>query len=708
MTRNPKPRAARKLAPDATGIGKAARIDGLIAMPSRKQTLFILLFLMVIAFSLRVYRLDYCALHNDEALQLNGIQTESMDALIQHCTSVDMHPPLSYLVQKVVYRFNHSRGALRMPSVVLGTLSVPAVFWALIPMLNRRRALIAASLVASSYLLIWFSRELRDYMFFFFLVTMAFGFFVRMIQSRGAFPRWSHVAGFVVFNILATYSHFNTFLTWPVYGVLYLGWDLLYHREIRWRFAVVFTVAGIVILASVFPTMVWASKMRDVQGHDALRPGLVQLYEATAAFGLGKGAFYAVWSALIVLGIYQLLVRDAKREWLALGWVVIPVVAYLYVYGVPAKFVVNLYRYMIILELGLLAIIASGIDGVAMLVGRWHRRAGTALCALSPILFFLVLAPAFGRYYSMRSCGHLFDDLQDHLQTLEARPMILDNYYEMQYLKHYLPPGIRIAHPPVWNNEQEFLQTRAAEFVRRSALEEPLMAFYDSQASRMSPAGEWDWVDRHFKHHREFMNDDAKYLYERGLNLFPILFRDWGMQKISVHHSERADLEAWFAARGMPLQAVFGTHWDHFTVRDLSGAWLHWRVTGRMGTLFLYNKAMVDRTAALTLRVHGCVSGQRVTLSRPDKTVLGRYALQNGPPDGVDLRSGQRFKQYVPLGALSQTPNGMANIPVALQLGFDEIRIEQLIVAPGVSEVVVECAAPEGIVLGSVAIAPAP
>jgi hypothetical protein len=677
-----------------------------VPTPSRNQVLVILLLLVAVAFALRVYRIDQCALHNDEALQLNGIRTETWKALIQHCTSVDMHPPLSYLVQKTVYPLSQSRGALRMPSAVLGALSVPAVLWALLPIFGRRRALIAASLVVTSFSLIWYSRELRDYAFFFFFVTLTFGFYVRILRCQDPFPQWGHVVGFTACNILSTYSHFNTFLTWPVYGLLYLVWDLVHHRRIRWRYAAAFAASAIVLVIAVFPTFVWASKMRDVQGHDKLRPGLHQLYESTAGFGLGTGWPYALWIVLIGVGLYQLLVRDRERDLLVIGWLLVPIVAYLYVYGLPAKFVVNLYRYMIILQLGLIAILASGIDGLSLWIGRRRPLAGTALCVLSPVLLMGAIAPAYTTYYSMRSCGHLFDDIQSHLEDLDSRAMILDNYYEMQYLKHYLPSQIRVAHAPIWNNEREFTQMRAAEFVRRSAEAEPLMAFYDSQASRMSSPGEWDWMNTHFQHHRKFVNHEAKYLHERGLNLFPILFRSWGMQKISVHHNPKSGLDGWFARRGVPLDAVYGERWNHVTLMNLSSTWEHWRVTDKAATILLYNAADVDVPASLTLRVHGCVAGQELTVRHGLEVLVERHTLRNGPPDGFDFRSKQRFRQYVPLGSLASRGGGPVSIPAALQLSFEDVRADQVSIPPGVSEWLVECRAPEGIVLGGLRVEP--
>ena len=651
----------------------------------------------------RFYHLEKCALHNDEALQMNGIQTRSFAELIEHCTHVDMHPPLSYMVEKVFYRINPSVASVRSPSAILGTIAIPLTFWVFFPLLGKRRSLITAALTASSYELIWYSRELRDYMFFYAFLVAALGCFIRILQSRDRIP-WFGLIAFVLANVLAVYSHFDTYFTWPVYVVLFLAWEILDKKKpsIWKRHLVYFVICGALVLLASLPTYILFAKMRSLVGYDIVRPGFWQFYKCIAPMGLGSGWPALVWLALLGLGTWRACVLGRQTAALLLGWVVTPLAGYIFILGVPTAFITNFHRYMIFLLPGFLALMALGIEQVASWIGWKTKSIVGAVCVLVVVLLIAVLAPAYRIYYSMRSCVYPFDDIRALLERLGSRGMIIDNYYELQYLRHYLPEAIHIAHPPIWNNADEFMRLNVARFVRDATLDDPLLVFYDSNAKWQSPPGTWDWLDQHFAHKVEFVNQEAKYLYERGLNLFPVIFfSKGGTQIIRIHYNDLDDLPGWAQRHNQARVIAYGGDWYHMTLMDLNGHWSHLRATDHLGTVYLWNSADNKSSAILTLALHGCAPKQKVSVQTDNQLLFSGRQLSNSPADGLDLRSQQRFSQYIPFGAALRQQGGLLNIPLALRFPFESVEGTVENVLPGINTIKVECARPEGIVLGS-------
>jgi len=672
-----------------------------------RSVVWILVAIVLVGAAARVLWIDRCALHNDEALQLNGIKTASFEMLLQHLTRIDMHPPLSYLVQKVFHAMSPTTGSLRGASALLGTLAIPAMFWAFLPILGTRRSLLTAALTAVSYELIWYSRELRGYVFLFFFALLACGYFVRLLMADSRKMSWGNLLGFIVANVLALYSHYGALLIWPLYAAVLGAWELERGRSpSRWRRIICLGASGLVVVLLCVPAFVLLARWQWITGKESVRPTLQALYWGLAPMGFGARWGFALWAAILVLGCWRAFSLGRRIGLFLAVWIGVPLVGYLYLKGMPSRYVDSLSRYAIYLLLGFLPLQALGYEQIAVWTGRDRGRVVGFVCAALVAIQAVLMAPAFRNYYSMRSVGHLFHEVQKDLEETGSRAVLLDNYYEIQYLRHYLPQTTRIANTPIWNNTKDFLAMDTVGFVKRVAGADPLIVFYDSNARRSSPPGAWDWLDSHFEHKKEFANTRAEYLYRRGLNLFPILFNYPEMQTIRLYYNDPETLPSWFADRGLGEGTAYGGDWYHLTIRGGGGEWRHWRVADRLGTIYVYNGAGAPVTRRIALDLHGCVEGQRVVVRKDGKTVLKNRVLGNGPAQGIDMRTRQRFSQHVPLGALFRQQGGMLNLPVAVHLPFDSVDMGEVSLAAGMNTFVIECARPEGIVLGRVELSP--
>jgi uncharacterized membrane protein len=144
----------------------------------------------------------------DEAISVHQARL-SLHGLFHTLYYSDRQPPFYILVLWATIKvFGHSEFAIRLPSLVAGTLVIPTVFELARELYDRRTGLVAAAFAAVCPLLIWYSQEVRMYMFGVLFGLLALLFQLRAIRN----PSFGNWAGY----ILATAA-----LLWSVYfGVL--------------------------------------------------------------------------------------------------------------------------------------------------------------------------------------------------------------------------------------------------------------------------------------------------------------------------------------------------------------------------------------------------------------------------------------------------------------------------------------------------------
>lgn len=122
------------------------------------------------------------------------------------------HPPLFYLFVQWWAQLGHSEFFLRLPSALLGTVSVLLVFWLASALFDEEVAKTALWLATLSPLLIWYSQELRSYALVGLLVLAS-------VLSMVAFIRRTHWLYWVLFalsTLAAIYTHYSAFLLLPL------------------------------------------------------------------------------------------------------------------------------------------------------------------------------------------------------------------------------------------------------------------------------------------------------------------------------------------------------------------------------------------------------------------------------------------------------------------------------------------------------------
>ncbi len=297
---------------------------------------------MLLALSLRFYRLDGQSLWADEgnsaALATRNLATITRDA------AHDIHPPLYYyLLHFWVRIFGNSEIALRSLSALMGTALVFVTYLLGQELFNRRLALIASFLAAISPFQIYYSQETRMYVPAALWGALAVYFFLRWVRSLGGAESRSQTpvggigsrasitlfaALYVVFTTAALYTHYFAF-TIPLVTNLSYGLGMIAYRPLRRLKALgPWAMAQLLIMVLYYPWLKLAA------GQLVTWPAISEpfsfsflLQELLRVFSLGLSvepkttAVALIFGLFLLLGVlpWQLSLRPGKKPGLYLG-----------------------------------------------------------------------------------------------------------------------------------------------------------------------------------------------------------------------------------------------------------------------------------------------------------------------------------------------------------------------------------------------------
>lgn len=184
-----------------------------VTPPTRKQSIIWAGLLLVLASVLRLFLLGTHSLWLDESYSLD-MAASGLEQILEN-TGKDAHPPLYYLLLHFWLSRGRSEVMLRLPSVVLGSLSIPLAYALARLWCSHRVALLAALFLALSPLLVWYSQEARMYSLLAFL-GLSSTLFLSLVLKRGHLIWW---LPYFVSALAGLYTHYGMLL-------LLLGQDL--------------------------------------------------------------------------------------------------------------------------------------------------------------------------------------------------------------------------------------------------------------------------------------------------------------------------------------------------------------------------------------------------------------------------------------------------------------------------------------------------
>ncbi len=161
----------------------------------------ILLFIIVLAFILRVMDLGSLSLWLDEAVNVQMAEK----SFFQWTFVV---PPLYNIALHCALAFGKSEAVARFPSVIFGVLSIFAIYKIGLILYGKKEALISAFLLSISPTAIYYSRQATYYSLVFFLSSASIYFYLRMEEK----PTNLNKILFLVFLVFAFYTHYFTLI----------------------------------------------------------------------------------------------------------------------------------------------------------------------------------------------------------------------------------------------------------------------------------------------------------------------------------------------------------------------------------------------------------------------------------------------------------------------------------------------------------------
>ncbi len=290
----------------------------------------------LVAALLRFYQLGSVSLWDGEIFTLLFTQYD-WGILIPSVSVFSAHPPLWFVLTKLIAAAGWNEALLRAPAAFAGIAAVPALYVLGKRLLNARVGLFGAALLALSPMHVLFSQNARNYAFFVLLVILIVYAAYRATQTPRTAARWWVL--FAVCALAGLYTHYLFIL--PLFGtilavILKLVRDAMgswqHWKEIRrWSgLALVsgrgFLIALIAVSALYLPwtptvgSAFLGRQLSREQGHEedenaALTiqdaPRLLKDFSGEASWGL------VLFSALAVVGIVYAW-QDKKRD--ALFW----------------------------------------------------------------------------------------------------------------------------------------------------------------------------------------------------------------------------------------------------------------------------------------------------------------------------------------------------------------------------------------------------
>jgi len=332
----------------------------------------------------------------DEAISIHQAHL-SLHDLFDNLYYGDRHPPLHHLALWLTVRiFGDGELAVRLPSLIAGTLVIPAMYELGRELYDRRTGLVAAAFGAASPLLIWYAQEARMYAF----VTL-FGLLALLTQLRvirnGTMLNW---AAYILATAALLWSHYFGLLLIGVQQLIFVG--VLIQRKRAGEpvkgLAMGFGYSAVVLAIQLVPLAVFAQNQFDSTGgalgspsgtYDSLSFYAVVANMAWALWGYHPDGITellsAMWPLFLLLSLL-LLGRGGSRQTLILAAAAItPIVLLLFV----AAFDRELFevRYFLI-AVPLLFLLA------ARLVTGWIRRPSMQLLAAGAVTLTLLIGLA--------------------------------------------------------------------------------------------------------------------------------------------------------------------------------------------------------------------------------------------------------------------------------------------------------------------------
>lgn len=185
-----------------------------------------LIAITIIGFVLRIHNLDFQCMQVDEQYTL-GLSQYSPWFITLFSLTVDCNTPLYYLLAHYSTLFFGAVTSytIRFPSVIIGTLCIPAAYLAGSEFKDDLLGLLVAATVAISYPMIFYSQDARSYALVFLFFALSTYYFIKLYNGDN---HWEPKLFFSLFSALALWSHL-----FSIIPIAFFALAILYKYRIK-------------------------------------------------------------------------------------------------------------------------------------------------------------------------------------------------------------------------------------------------------------------------------------------------------------------------------------------------------------------------------------------------------------------------------------------------------------------------------------------
>jgi Dolichyl-phosphate-mannose-protein mannosyltransferase len=382
----------------------------------------------------------------DEAISIHQARL-SLHGMFRTLYYGDRQPPLYPLVLWVTIRLlGHGEFAVRLPTVIAGTLVIPVLYELGRELYDRRTGLIAAAFATVSPLLVWYSQEVRMYTF-----ATLFGLLAVLTQLRairkGGMGNW---AAYILATAALLWSHYFGVLVIAVQQLIFVG-VIVYRRRnnepVR-PLALGFAYSLAVLAMELVPFIVFLNHQYQSTSSAAGSPS--GAYHYLSFYSVLSNVAWSLWGyqpdattvllaalwPLFLLGSLVLLGRGGSRQTTALAAAAIGLVVLVIFVSAFDRSLFEVRNFLLLVPLMLLVI--------ARLVTGWLRSPRARLLVAGGVTLTLVLGLADEQLN--KSNPRLFD-FRGAIQDIKAiggpSTLVLYEPSDMRYVLEYYAPKLR-------------------------------------------------------------------------------------------------------------------------------------------------------------------------------------------------------------------------------------------------------------------------
>jgi mannosyltransferase len=305
-----------------------------ISLLTIKKALFdsrylqVLVALTVLGLFLRFYQITFNSIWLDEAYTYFFSKNSFVDIWLITVYG-EFNPPLFYWIEHFMLFFGNNEFILRFAPAILGTCTIPLIYFLGKEFMDRNCGIIMAALLTFCPFHIYYSQEARAYTTMLFFLTIALIFYFRALRTNA----WRSWVLFGLFSGFAVWSHFYAFIPVVSLFVVALGLNAgKIRNEVRFitpliKGALLFFVVSLpllLIVGELFHNRTKVASIWGYQGLDLILRTMRSLSGYLSGSGIGK--VMIIYLALFVIGIFTVFMIERKKAFFLIAMISIPLV----------------------------------------------------------------------------------------------------------------------------------------------------------------------------------------------------------------------------------------------------------------------------------------------------------------------------------------------------------------------------------------------